>query len=734
MPAENINLTAKWKINQYTITFDTNGGTNIESITQDYNSKIEVPQDPTRMGYTFIGWSKAIPSTMPAENINITAKWKINQYTITFDTNGGTEINDIICDYGDNIIFDVIPQKEHYVFVNWDQEIPVTMPARNIKLTAQWIEKEYTLTVLHNSEFFHSQKIKHGHNIDIDLNGKNIKDYYSATFYNEDNTLFNLEIMPTYDITIYVFFNDISTLYDVNGNSINKYIGTATKIVIPTNYYLNKQKIDITSIRAYAFEDCEFLTSIQISKSIINISNNAFYFCNNLNFYCEIASQPSGWNSNWNYSCGSVYWGVNENNLLNIDGLKYFLDSKLFTAIVVEYIGNSEEIEIPETIIHNNEEYSVTSIEYTTFQNCGNITSITIPNSVTSIEYATFSGCSSLIKITIPFVGNKLDETSNTHFGYIFGAYSKFSNSEFVPETLQKVIILGGNSIGSRAFYECSNLISIELSESITTIGEYAFYECSSLTNVIIPESVESIGQYAFYNCSSLTNVIIPESVESIGQYAFYNCSSLTNVIIPESVESIGDSAFQNCTSLTNVIIPESVESIGDSAFSNCTSLANVIIPESVESIGQYAFWYCSSLTNITIPFVGNTLNGTTNTHFGYIFGASAENLNSYYVPETLQKVIILGGNSIGSRAFYECSNLISIELSESITTIGEYAFYECSSLTNVIIPESVESIGQYAFKNCSHLTIYCEIKSQPSEWASNWNYSNCPVVWGIKL
>ncbi len=76
MPAENITVKAQWEINQYTITFDTNGGSEIAPITQDYGTEITAPYNPTRKGYTFKGWDKEIPKTMPAENITITARWR----------------------------------------------------------------------------------------------------------------------------------------------------------------------------------------------------------------------------------------------------------------------------------------------------------------------------------------------------------------------------------------------------------------------------------------------------------------------------------------------------------------------------------------------------------------------------------------------------------------------------------------------------------------------------------
>ena len=146
MPAENMTITAQWEINQYTITFDTNGGSEIAPITQDYGTEITAPDKPTRKGYTFKGWDKEIPETMPAENMTITAQWEINQYTITFDTNGGSEIAPITQDYGTEITAPDKPTRKGYTFKGWDKEIPETMPAENMTITAQWEINQYTIT------------------------------------------------------------------------------------------------------------------------------------------------------------------------------------------------------------------------------------------------------------------------------------------------------------------------------------------------------------------------------------------------------------------------------------------------------------------------------------------------------------------------------------------------------------------------------------------------------------
>ena len=136
---------AKWEINQYTITFDTNGGSEIAPITQDYGTEITAPDNPTRKGYTFKGWDKEIPETMPAENITVKAQWEINHYTITFDTKGGSEIAPITQDYGTEITAPDNPTRKGYTFKGWDKEIPKTMPSENITVKAQWEINQYTI-------------------------------------------------------------------------------------------------------------------------------------------------------------------------------------------------------------------------------------------------------------------------------------------------------------------------------------------------------------------------------------------------------------------------------------------------------------------------------------------------------------------------------------------------------------------------------------------------------------
>ena len=193
-----------------------------------------------------------------------------------------------------------------------------------------------------------------------------------------------------------------------------------------------------------------------------------------------------------------------------------------------------------------------------------------------------------------------------------------YSNEYTGAITIPASVIYNGvtytiTSISSYAFFDCSNLTSVEIPNSVTSIGEGAFYSCSGLTSVTIPNSVTSIGRMAFYTCSSLTSIdvaidntnyssidgvlfnkdqtsliqypgakqgayTIPNSVTSIGERAFYGCSDLTSVTIPNSVTSIGMYAFYGCRSLTSVTMGNEITSIGGGAFSGISSQATIYV------------------------------------------------------------------------------------------------------------------------------------------------------------
>ena len=143
---KDMTLTAKWTVNSYTITFDTDGGSAIDPITQDYGTTIKAPAAPTKTGYTFMGWNPALPAAMPAGDMTIKAQWRINQYTITFDTDGGSAVDAQTVAYGEKAKTPADPTKTGYTFAGWelggnayDFAASVT---EDMTLTAKWKDSE----------------------------------------------------------------------------------------------------------------------------------------------------------------------------------------------------------------------------------------------------------------------------------------------------------------------------------------------------------------------------------------------------------------------------------------------------------------------------------------------------------------------------------------------------------------------------------------------------------------
>ena len=221
-------------------------------------------------------------------------------------------------------------------------------------------------------------------------------------------------------------------------------------------------------------------------------------------------------------------------------------------------------------------------------------------------------------------------------------------------------------------------------------------------TNIVV-EDTTLIAKYIFdvkYEIDENNQVIITGVNKKEGEITILNEYDCKPTV------AISHRAFYKCTSLTSIIIPDGVTSIGSEAFAYCQSLTNITIPNSVTSIGSQAFVNCTSLTKVNI----NNIESWCNISF-----------NDYY------------SNPLGfGHNLYLNNKLITnLVIPNSVTDIGKIAFCDCHSLTSITIPDSVTSIGAYAFENCNSLTIYCEASSKPSGWASDWNPSNRPVVWG---
>ena len=233
-------------------------------------------------------------------------------------------------------------------------------------------------------------------------------------------------------------------------------------------------------------------------------------------------------------------------------------------------------ITIPDTVTEIGED----AFAYT------NLTSIVIPDTVTEIGNWAFNDCKQLSSVSL---SSKLTELGR----------SVFSNctcltSIRIPDTV--------TGMGDSVFSDCTALKDITWSKALETIESYAFQNCSALTDVTIPDSVKSIGPGVFSDCSALSAVTLPDGVKELGGHLFNNCDALTTVTIPDSVTSIGEQVFYDCDALTTVKLGSGLTEIPVSTFEHCDVLESLRIPRRVTTIGNNAFKDCVKLTSITIP------------------------------------------------------------------------------------------------------------------------------------
>ena len=321
-------------------------------------------------------------------------------------------------------------------------------------------------------------------------------------------------------------------------------------------------------------------------------------------------------------------------------------------------------------------------------------------------------------------------------------------------------------SIGTKAFFNKSDVDTVTLHDGITTIGEQAFANCSYLTAINLPESLKSIGQGAFSGCRLLScEIVIPSGVSeilpstfaycaklpkvtigngvtTIGKTAFTDCKALTEIVIPKNVEYIGEYAFCNCSSVTKLTIENGISELGTYAFAAATSLETVVIPDSVKIIDEGVFYKCASLRNVTLG-EGVEKIGLAAFDETKIWASSATNevylgrwLLGLMDYEVTSVNIADGTYGIASYAFYGTPNVLRFDIANSVKIIGDYAFAECA-MNSIVLGEGVEIIGEGAFENAYELANVIlgsrdkeaesnEIKYSSLRTIENYAFRNC--------
>lgn len=408
------------------------------------------------------------------------------------------------------------------------------------------------------------------------------------------------------------------------------------------------------------------------------------------------------------------------------------------TGSIVDYLGYSHYVTIPTSI----DGVKVVRIGYRAFQMSYSTEMILIPEGITNIGSEAFYYCQSLHSINIP--------SSVTTIGYGAFFHSGVSAITVNPKNSVYSSIDGVlfNKAGTRLIYYPSKGKELYIIPSgVTTIEDGAFFSCS-FSSITIPPSVQSIKTRAFSHCDNLINVAIPSSVTSIENKAFHMCANLKNVYVasnnltyssengvlydkalnklilypegrddalfdvrpgvkvissdsfarsryltgvslPDGVTTIETGAFASCVNLLFIDMPSSISDIQDNAFNGNNKLITVNWPSELKRIGSQAFMDCWELDQLTIPL------GVVEIQDDAFAGCSS--ITSVTLPSSIV--------NLGARAFINCTGLEEITIEPGIKTIANEVFRNCTSLKELIIPNSVTSIGSGSFGGCISLS-----------------------------
>ena len=397
MPAEDITVTAQWTINQYTITFDTDGGSSVAAITQDYNTAVTSPSDPTKEGYTFAGWDTTIPSTMPAENKTITAKWTAIEYTITYELDGGTNASSNPAKYTiETATFTLAdPTKTDYNFSGWYSDAGLTTLANttidqgttgDLTFYAKWesagvpgytVEDNGSGVTITATD---SAVLTGSITIPSEIGEKQVTAIAAQAFMNNG------------DLTSVTIPNTVTTIGDYAFQGCNN----LEIVIIPGS---------VQSIGERAFSDCD-ITSLTIEEGVKTIGDYAFYrnmHLSSLNIPSSITSIGEGaFHSLGNLEKITVASG-NE-NFKAVDNVLFSKDGTTL-YLFADYNYTVKAYSIPE---------GVTTIAKYAFDSAIYIETITLPSTLKRIEAEAFANCkitSFTIPASVEYVGSQAFKT-----------------------------------------------------------------------------------------------------------------------------------------------------------------------------------------------------------------------------------------------------------------------------------------------------------------------------------
>ena len=774
------------------------------------------PVAPVVPGYQFIGWVEDFSDV--TSNLIITSNYQITQVTITFDSQGGSLVNSISLNYGSAIAL-TTPLRDGYNFMGWFLGREINSPRiydgdkvyQNQTLIARW--QRMTSTTVYNEEQLLTalgveicEEIHLGADIEI---SETIDITRNLSIYGDGYKLIPLGEGPTFEIiqevmsspkkieevekTVFSIY-DLEFVYDLDDFTVpsvfnlyevqyydirldNVTISGDIQDVFTVDYSY-RTNITVTNseikILGKAFdifetfelnllvEECDieagtilFFTEVIYSKILIKDSDLTMITSNQEEHLALFVFEATGDNDisiedsyidTMTLSVSYVAFSANEqeNQMIGFDGSTIEVNCVVFedlfskTSFLTHYTFNGSTIVIKEGISEipaygfSHAGYfsniilpsTLESIGEFAFEYCQGLDSVIIPDGVRTIGEGAFSFCSDLVNAVIPnsviwmgsnvFINNH-DELQIYVFEDVVTTHWQFDWNALVYEEINDVRHLGtidgmtylvfADETATIIDYIYEGLSEVVIPETVevegmeyvvTKIGKFAFADNSTLESITIPSTVIIIDFGAFSDNLILetVNFALDSTLEFIGNEAFMYCLSLKDITIPSSVTFLGDYIFYNDYRLETVTFEtgSALTAIPANAFAWNDRLVSITIPSSVTSIEDEAFFYCFNL--VEVIFEDESVLEYIGTGAFY----HASNLASFNLPASVEY--------IGFNAFYETYGLVNFIIpNESVLTTIDNSAFQYSGVSQITLPESVTFIGASAFSYCQNLT-----------------------------
>ena len=447
----------------------------------------------------------------------------------------------------------------------------------------------------------------------------------------------------------------------------------------------------VTNVPDYLFQDCKYLKTIISYIPASNLptfdSYGEYFTPADVTLYVPIGEKETYENTeDWN-----KFGNINE--MITIGDFVYgFLSQEEGTLSVIEYKGNSTEVQIPEKVNILGQKYTVVEIGNGVFYNKSDISSFKIPDTVYKISEGALDGTA--------WWNNQPD-------GVVYAGKVLYKYKGTVPLNTSIVVEEGTKGITAGAFKDqrLGTLTSITIPGSLRFIGDGAFSLSDSNYAAPIKVSISDLSAW----CNIDFGNYYANPLCNYDEGLYLNEEKITELTIPGDITEVKEYVFCG-TYFTKVTIPSSVTSIGNYAFG---SIGNLYIEDSEDVLPVGYDGYNSSGTGSCVLgssrlktlYLGRDLSYESAKSYGYSPFYDCDSLTTVEVGDYVTE--------IGENLFRDCAKLTNVEFSKNTTSIGSYALYACTSLTSITIPANVANIGNYAFYDCDKIkNIYVKSKT----------------------